>query len=154
MGSRGLKLHKQTFVFILVIIAAIGFIWCIQLLKPPSEDFCTGEGYLPSNSPLESIHAIKVVIEPWLGEHQVYGIFQINSHKSPPGHPVILTVVGAGKYCETTNPISQHFQGIDAAPGYYLTKHYVRTRSVLWSGIHGLLNQLRQPQNWTLTYPT
>ncbi len=147
-----MKLYKRTFTLILLFITIVGLVWSTYLLKPPSEDFCTGEGYLPPDHPTKSVYAIKVVVEPWLGEHHVYGIFQVNSQKTPPGHPVILTVVGGGRYCETTNPIGQYFQGIEASPGYYLTKHYVRTRTALWSSIHGSFYQLQQPHNWTLTY--
>lgn len=48
--------------------------------------------------------------------------------------------------------ISQHLEGIEAAPGYYLTKHYIRTRTALWLTTQELLNQLKQPRNWMLTY--
>lgn len=149
-------MHKRIFTFVLVFITTVGvgLVWSSHLLKPPSTDFCTGEGYLPSDGNINSVHAIKVVVEPWLGEHHVYGIFQVDSHKCPPGHPVILTVVGGGKYCEATNPIGQSFQDIEASAGHYLSKHFVRTRTALWSSLHGSFYQLQQPQNWKLTYET
>jgi hypothetical protein len=83
----------------------------------------------------------------------VYGIFQLEREKCPPNQPVVLTVLAAGKYCETADTDQvQTFEGIEAPPGYYLSKHYIRTRTALWLSIQGLLDQLKQPRNWTLTY--
>jgi hypothetical protein len=144
--------HKHIFTWIL--LTSVGVVLCADLLQPPSEDWCTGLGYLPDNRPTSSVHAIKVVSEPLTGRHQVYGIFQVPISECPPGQPVILRVRGAGTYCENagTEGVLKHLEGIKAPPGYYLTKHYIRTRTALWLSIQGFLDRLRQPQNWTLTY--
>ncbi|WP_333481056.1 hypothetical protein [Allocoleopsis sp.] len=131
---------------------SVGLASITHLLEPPLEDWCSGVGYLPANHATTSVHAVKVIVEPFLGRHQVYAIFQLDREKSPPGKPVILTVVGAGKYCESTNPIGQQFEGIEAAPGYYLSQHYIRTRTAIWLSLQGMFKQLKQPQSWTLTY--
>lgn len=145
---------KRKHIFTWVLLTTMGIVLGAYLLEPPSEDWCTGVGYLPDNRPTNSVHAIKVVVEPILGRHQVYAIFQVSISECPPGCPVILTVSGAGTYCENagTDGLLQHFEGVEAPAGYYLTRHYIRTRTALWLSIQGLLNQLRQPQNWTLTY--
>lgn len=142
--------RKLIFVWVLLITA--GLVYSIHLLEPPVEDFCSGLGYLPSNRATTSVHAINVVVEPLLGRHQAYAIFQLRSEKCPPGKRVVLTVVGAGKYCETVNPIGQGFEGIEAASGYYLSRHYIRTRTALWLTVRGLSAQLKQLQSWMLTY--
>jgi len=145
-------LRKRKLIFLGLLLMAVGLVSIAHLFKPPLEDGCTGVGYLSSNRAITNVHAVKVVVEPLLGRHQVYGIFQLDREKCPPGQPVILTVVGAGKYCEATNPVGQQFEGIEAAPGYYLSQHYIRTRTAVWLSIQGMLEQLKQPQNWTLTY--
>ncbi len=124
------------------------------LLVPPFEDWCTGVGYLPSNRATTSVYATKTIVSPFSGQHQVYAIFQLDREKCPPGQRVILSVVGAGKYCETAGSgwLLQHLDGVEAEPGYYLSRHYIRTRTALWLSIRGLLNRLKQPQSWTLTY--
>jgi hypothetical protein len=144
-------LWKRKLIFILILVTTVGLVLCVHLLKPPLDDHCSGVGYLSSNR-TTTVHAIKVVVEPFLGQHQVYGIFQLSLEDCPPGQPVILTVVGAGKYCEIVNNLGQHFEGIEVGSKYYLTKHYIRTRTAISLSIKGLLSELKQPRNWTMTY--
>ena len=133
---------------------AVGLVSIVHLLEPPIEDWCTGVGYLPANRPTTNVHAVKVVVEPFLGRHQVYAIFQLDREKSPPGKPVILKVADAGTYCEAAGSggLLQQLDGVEANPGYYLSQHYIRTRTAIWLSLQGLFKQLKQPQNWTLTY--
>ena len=145
-------MRNRKLIFTWVLVVTVGLIYSVHLLEPPRQDWCTGLEYLPSNRPTTSVHPIKVVVEPWLGRHQIYGIFQIESKRCYFGKPAVLTVVGAGKYCEGVYIFGQHLEGIEAPPGYYLTKHYIRTRTALRLTTQGLLNQLKQPRNWTLTY--
>ncbi len=144
---------KRKLIFIWILITTVGLVLCVHLLKPPLDEQCSGLGYLPNNR-TTTVDAIKVVVEPLLGQHQVYGIFQLSIEDCPPGQPVILTVSKAGNYCEYAGSggLLQHFEGVEAAPGYYLSRHYIRTRTAIWLSIKGLLTQLRQPRNWTLTY--
>ena len=143
---------QRKHIFIKLFAIAAGLVCIAYLVAPPSEDWCTGVGYLPANRATISVHPLKVIVEPFLGRHQVFAIFQMEREKCPPGEPVILTVVGAGKYCEATDSIGQHFEGLEASSGYYLSKHYIRTRTALWLTIQGVLDPLKQPQNWTITY--
>jgi hypothetical protein len=76
-------------------------------------------GYLPSDRPTTNVHALKIVVEPLLGRHQVYGIFRLPIEMCPPGHPLILTVRHAGKYCENagSDGLIQKFAGLEAPLG-------------------------------------
>ncbi len=144
---------KRKLIFTWILLITIGIVLAGYLLAPPLDDWCTGEGYLPSNRPTTSVHALKVVVKPFEGRHEVYAIFQLDREKCPPARPVILTVGGAGKYCETSGVYQmEEFEGIKPPPGYYLSQHFIRTRTALWLTIQGLLDQLKQPYNWTLTY--
>jgi hypothetical protein len=146
-------LWKRKLIFTGILLTTVGIVLFAYLLAPPLDDWCSGVGYLPSNRPSTSVHALKVVVEPLQGRHEVYGIFQLEREKCPPNQPVVLTVLAAGKYCETAGTDQvQNFEGIEVLPGYYLSKHYIRTRTALWLSIQGLLDQLKQPRNWTLTY--
>ena len=144
---------QRKLIFTWVLLTTVGIVLCAYLLVPPLDDWCSGSGYLPSNRATTTVHALKVVVEPLQGQHHVYGIFRLESEKCPPGQPVVFTVVGAGKYCEKTYVERiQDIEGIEVPPGYYLTKHFIRTRTALWLSIEGLSDQLKQPLNWTLTY--
>src|SRR2546425_376559 len=45
------------------------------LLNKPATGDCGGEA--PTNHKVHEIRATKVVVQPWLGEHHVYGIFMV-----------------------------------------------------------------------------
>ena len=143
---------KRKLIFPWVLLTLVGIICSIYLLKPPLDDWCSG--YLSSNPATTSIHPLKVVVEPLLGRHRVYGIFMLSIEKCPPGEPVLLRVSNAGNYCENAGfkGVFQELEGLEAPSGYYLTRNYMRTRTTLWLITQGLLDQLRQPRNWTLTY--
>lgn len=143
---------KRKFIFPILLLTTIAIVSLADYLEPPLDDQCTGVGYLPANLPTQSIPALKVVAEPFFNRHQVYGIFKLPREKNPPGQPVILTVTGAGKYCENTGDLGQNFEDIEVPREYYLSRHYIRTRTSLWLSFNGLLEQLRKPHNWTLTY--
>lgn len=143
---------KRKLMFTILLLTTVGIISLADYLELSLNDQCTGVGYLPANRPIQRISALKVVVEPFLGRHQVYGIFRLPREKTPPGQPVILTVTGAGNYCEATSDLGDNCEGIEVSPEYYLSKHYIRTRTALELSFKGLLEQLRQPLNWTLTY--
>lgn len=143
---------KRKFIWIILLLTTVAIVLLADYLEPPLDEQCTGVGYLPANLPTQSIPALKVVVEPFFSRHQVYGIFKLSREKHPPGQPVILTVTGAGKYCEYTGNLGQNFDDIKVSSDYYLSRHYIRTRTSLWLSFQGLLKQLRQPHNWTLTY--
>ena len=149
-----LNLRKGQLFFTIVLLTMVGITQLVHRLQEPLDGRCTGLGYLASNRPTTTVHALKVVVKPWLGRHQVYGIFPLPFEKCNRSEPVLLLIKGVGTYCQRakyTNP-HQHFEGIDAPPGYALTRYPLRTRTTLLSTTKGLLGQLKQPQNWTVTY--
>jgi hypothetical protein len=149
---------KRARVFILLFLTTVGLILSHHLyihrhlLKLPGSDWCNGVGYLPENRATKTIHASKVVAKPWRGEHHVYGIFQLDQEKVSPGQPVVLRVDGAAKYCTKANSVGQKFHDIEAPEGYYLSQHYIRTRTAMWLSFLGKRGKLKQPHSWTLTY--
>lgn len=143
---------KRLFIIALVLLPLVGIVAMAYFSHQTLDEQCTGVGYLPTNLATTSVHPIKVVVDPFQGQHQVYGIFRLDKAKNPPNQPVILTVTHAGKYCEFTNSIGQDFAEIVVPNQYYLSQHYIRTRTALWLTSQGLLKELKQPDNWTLTY--
>lgn len=144
-------MRKRRLISTLVLISVVGIVAIAYSLQQTLDEQCTGVGYLPA-LPTISIHPLKVVVEPFHGQHQVYGIFRLEKAKIPPNQPVILTVSHVGKYCESTIYVGQNFAEIAVADQYYLSQHYIRTRTALWLTIRSLLEELRQLDSWTLTY--
>lgn len=91
----------------------------------------------------------KIVMKPWNGRHNVYGIFMLpiedNSSKR-----LVISIPGAGNYCGGTHNVGTSFEGIQAKPGYYLLKANFRTRTSTWLIARGFANQLENSLNWKL----
>jgi hypothetical protein len=122
------------------------------LFMPLHDIDCEAEPFMSSSSPKFQVQATKVVVQPWLGEHQVYAIFTVpNQYKQTPFF--ILTVKGAGDFCEKPFGNSQYINGISARPDTHLIKDYIRTRLALKLIFQGLYNQIKDKSSWTLTYP-
>lgn len=144
-------MRKRLFIITLVLLPLVGIV-ASHYLQQIHKEQCTGVGYLPANLATTTLHPLKVMVEPFLGRHQVYAIFKLDKEKNPPNQPVILTATHAAKYCEYVNSIGQNFAEITVPNKYYLSRHFVRTRTALWLTSQGLLKELKQRDNWTLTY--
>lgn len=94
----------------------------------------------------------KLVVQPWQGRHNVYGIFMIpNGYKTD--HLVTLTTPDGQTYCGhmiTTRSAAN--VGIYPKPGYSLMKGYLNTRVAFWLILQGKGSQLKQPSSWKLGY--
>lgn len=148
------NLRKRQLFFTIVLLTIVAITQLADRLQEPFDRRCTRLGYLASNRPTTTVHALKVVVKPWLGRHQVYGIFPLPFEKCNRSEPVLLTIVGAGNYCERAKytEANHRFEGIETPPGHTLTRYYLRTRTTWWLTSEGLLEQLKQPHNWTVTY--
>ncbi len=119
---------------------------------PVNDSECNSEAFLASKTPKFQVQATKVVVQPWLGEHHVYGIFMVpNEYEQTPFF--VLTVKGAGHDCSRPFGHSQYYDGVVAEPGTHLIRDYIRTRIAIKSIFQGLYFHLDDPESWTLTFP-
>jgi hypothetical protein len=91
-----LNLRKGQLFFTIVLLTMVGITQLAHHLQEPLDGRCTGLRYLASNRPTTTVHALKVVVKPWLGRHQVYGIFPLPFEKCNRSEPVLLTIKGVG----------------------------------------------------------
>ena len=115
------------------------------------ESSCDAEAFMASRRPKVEIYPEKVIVEPWQGQHQVYGIFMIPDSVRW-GEPVLLKVKDVGVYCDAAMNNGTQLQGISAKPNHHLMIDYIRTRTGLALIAQGKLNQLQQRSNWSLVY--
>ncbi len=131
------------------------------LLNRPATGDCGGEA--PANHKAHEIRATKVVVQPWLGQHQVYGIFMVpDRYRHNKNYAVTMTVRGfdhqfavverSDKRLEDLNARLQYADHVFAPPGHYLLRMYVPTRVALWFLVNGLFGDLRRPCDWTLVF--
>jgi hypothetical protein len=142
-------------------IAAIGFTigtvtmiaWSIQAPSPSTSDLnsalCPTMTDNLSKSNSLRFHPIKIVAEPWRGEHHVYAIFALplqyqNIYNrsqllvKDTDTPWLITPTDGLKYGEI------------APEDSFLVIGFFPTRLTLWYWLSWRFDDLRQPCNWTL----
>ena len=124
--------------------------WLVN--KPPTAD-CSAEA--PADHKVHEIRAAKIVAQPWLGEHQVYGIFMVPEwYKYNTKYAAGMAVRGLDRRFVVGDRADKQYVVDDvlAGPGHYLLRIYVPTRVALWFLVNGLFGDLRNPCNWTLVF--
>lgn len=135
-----------------VILASLLFVFAAAvswlLSQPSTHDCATDRATDP-----QKIHAAKVVVEPWLGQHHVFGIFMVPLlYRSGRIYSGRITVQS---FTEKFVPDWHQIQSVEdliAEPGYYLVQGYLPTRVALWFILTGQFGELRSPCNWTLEF--
>jgi|CXWL01.1.fsa_nt_gi hypothetical protein len=133
-----------TFVVLLVIVGTLA-----ALLSNPSAHDCATD----RSSDPQKIHAAKVVVEPWLGQHHVFGIFMVPLQYR--GGRVYSGRITVQSFTAEFIPDQHQIQSVEdlvAEPGYYLVQGYLPTRVALWFIITGQFGELRSLCNWTLEF--
>lgn len=131
------------------------------LLNKPATGDCGGEA--PANHNVHEIRATKVVVQPWLGKHHVYGIFTVpDRYKHNKNYAVTMAVRGFDRRFAVDEwsdkrlaDLAARLQDVDhviAPSGYYLLRMYVPTRVALWFLVNGLFGDLRRQCDWTLVF--
>ena len=131
------------------LILAGTVVWLLN--KPPTAD-CAPEA--PANHEVHTIRATKVVVQPWLGPHHVYGIFMVpNGYKHNKKYAATMTVRAFDRsFVVGERSGTQYVDGVVAEPGNYLLSRYIPTRVALWFLVNGLFGDLRRPCNWALVF--
>jgi hypothetical protein len=92
----------------------------------------------------------KVVVRPWLGRHEVYGIFMIPTrYRSGKTYSGTLSVNGYTTEFPPDTRMIQQISGVHLEPGYYLVRAYVPTHIALSFLLKGQFGDLRASCNWT-----
>ncbi|GAB1541421.1 hypothetical protein NUACC21_40920 [Scytonema sp. NUACC21] len=142
--------RKYKFVF--TFLLGLSVLTIVYLSLPLNNSNCNIEAIFTSKTAKYQVYATKVVIQPWLGEHHVYGIFMVpDKYEQTPFF--VFTVKGAGSYCQKPFGTLQQIDGISAKPGMHLIRDYLKTRTALRLILQGSYNQLNNKYNWMLTYP-
>ncbi|MBD2594916.1 hypothetical protein H6G74_11320 [Nostoc spongiaeforme FACHB-130] len=140
---------RRPIIYILILLVSI---LIVTLFWPVHNSQCNSEAFLKSNKQKLQITASQVVVQPWRGEHHVYGIFMVpDEYKQAPFF--VLSVQGVGNYCSKPFGYSQNYDDVFAQPGTHLIRYYLRTRLALRLIVQGLYLQLNDQQNWVLIYP-
>ncbi|MFN6567818.1 hypothetical protein [Dendronalium sp. ChiSLP03b] len=146
-------MRKQVFylLFVLSLVGVLGFSYISDIVERSPTVSCRRWGFISSKEGKYYSYPEKIVVEPWRGRHQVYGIFMIpDGYRSD--HFVTLKIPGERTYCGLLLSVSSFNEGIHAKPGYYLLRGYFNTRVAIELILKGKGDQLEQPSNWRLGY--
>lgn len=152
MGSKSLK-SRFIILFILTLASILGIFYILDIVKPSPLRDCTAKwGFINTPNNKYYTSAETIVVEPWRGQHNVYGVFMIpNGYQSE--FLFKFTLPEGKTYCGVMHRTHQAVvAGVVVKPGYYLLKGYLNTRIALNLIIKGQYNQLKQSQNWELGY--
>jgi hypothetical protein len=112
---------------------------------------CQDVRFYPQESQKYYIHPEKLVIRPWRGRHNVYAIFAI-----PPGYRTddafTLSIPGTRTYCGNFRNRGIIVSADDQSNYYILIQGFLNTRIALKLIAQGKLDELRDPEYWSLGY--
>lgn len=138
--------------FALSLLSILGFSYVSDLSERSPIISCRQWGFYSSKGEKYYAHPEKIVVKPWDGPHNVYGIFMI-----PAGYRndffFTVTIDKTEVHCGVINEAHRKFAGgVNAKPGYYQIKGLLNTRVALRLILKGKEEQLKQPQNWRVGY--
>jgi hypothetical protein len=97
-------------------------------------------------------HPIKIVAEPWRGEHNVYAVFALPLAYRNIYHQSNLMIKGSDTVWNVTLTDGRKY-GVSTVPeGKFLVIGFFRTRLALLYLISGKFSYLKDPCNWTLYF--
>lgn len=119
-----------------------------ELLNPQCKDMT----FVQARDRVTSISPVFIVVKPWLGRHQVYGLFELPNNNRI-SYPVLLTVKGAGTYRKEAAMVKVNSDSeYPVQSGHYVLKVHLKTRVALFMMLRGLYLKLKDPMNWTLSF--
>ncbi len=137
--------------FALSLLSILGFSYVSELSERVPITTCRQWGFYSSKGEKYYTHPEKIVVKPWDGQHNVYGIFMIPDRYR---NDILFTVTidKTEVHCGVFQSPVTTDEGINAKPGYYVIKGFLNTRVALGVILEGKGHQLKQSQNWRVGY--
>ena len=133
---------------LLILGAAIVMAWLVN--RSPMT-VCGIE--VPESSGEHKFRAVQVVVRPWQGQHNVYGIFMIpERYKHDRLYATTLKIQGFTASLFAGSAEGEDRDNIVVEQGHYLKRAYVPTRTALWFLLTGRFGDLRAPCHWWLVF--
>ncbi len=148
-----MPVQKRNLIYLLLTLLFVGIVGFSYVSQRSPIISCQQSEFIStSTSNKFYIHPEKIVVEPWRGRHHVYAIFMIPSEHIN-DHFLKVTIEGMDSICGVMTYLGQNStDGINAKPGYYLSKGWLQTRMALWLMFQGKYKQLKHSGNWILGY--
>lgn len=139
--KRALWIVTASVVCLLVILAGLA-----NLLSRVS---CAAEP--PVISRHYQARAIRVMVEPWQGQHHVYGVFSVPlQYRQHRLYTAKLRLEGFNEEFPEISPEAGRIYDILAEPGHYIMRVNFSTRTALWYILLGRFRDLAASCHWWL----
>ncbi|MDZ8050394.1 MAG: hypothetical protein RMX68_009745 [Aulosira sp. ZfuVER01] len=144
-------MRKSQLIYTLLALSLVSILGFSYFNKRSQITACKPSQFIAAQGK-QYLYPKKIVIQPWRGQHHVYGVFSV-AKEYKTDNLVQVTLPDRITECGIVDPIDNSYSsGAYAQPGHYLVKGYLNTRIALWLIVLGKGNQLAQPNNWTLGY--
>ena len=95
--------------------------------------------------------ATQTVVEPWQGQHHVYGMFIVpDQYGRDRLYRAKLVIQGFSQEFAEVSPEGGDNDNGRAEPGHYIKRVYLPTRTALWFLLTGRFGDLNMPCHWWL----
>ena len=97
------------------------------------------------------LRATQTVVQPWWGQHHVYGMFSVpDKYRYDRLYTARLIIQGFTEEFPESSPEGGVIDSGQAEAGHYLKRVYLPTRTALWFLLTGRFGDLKTPCHWWL----
>ncbi len=144
---------KRTWIFALIVTLATAALivpLSARFFRRPSTLSKCPESAIDASNSTEKIRASKIIVEPWEGRHNVYGIFVLPAGYESKDY-FAVNLDGSTTYCGGVTMLNYSVHGVNIKPGERIAIGHLKTRTALWLLTKGKQEELTQPNNWLLS---
>jgi hypothetical protein len=139
---------KPRWLIVLSILLALLSTATVLLNMPPLTD-CRSES--PVADGQYWFRATQTVVQPWQGQHHVYGTFSVPDHYGRDRlYRAKLVIQGFSQEFAEVSPEGGDNDNGRADPEHYIKRVYLPTRTALWFLVTGRFGDLKMPCHWWL----
>jgi len=157
MKSRNKNIREQNLQVTIWIISSILLLFVLWIstgfvFTDISSIPCIDAKEIAVDTRIYKTNPARVVVEPWLGAHNVYALFVLPNKyfKSFSEYETLVTVRGSDEPLQVRVADLSLFKKIEIPKDHFVVIAYFWTRQSVWMMLQGKYSELQYPCSWTL----
>ncbi|MFM7405728.1 MAG: hypothetical protein ACKO3K_03410 [Cuspidothrix sp.] len=142
-------MRKSQIFYILFSFTLVAIIFLSYFFKQLPTVPCENWGFASIKTTKYYIHPDKIIVKPWLGQHNIYAIFTV-SQGNLYDNFITVNLGNNHIFCGNISRLPYSQDGVIAKPGYDLAKGYLHTRTAIKFILAGKINEIKKASNWQL----
>jgi len=139
--------RRMAWICLIFVVVMVPALWWLAH-RPPTTS-CDDRSWVNSSDTV--VYSSQVVIKPWYGRHNVYGIFVIPPEYRDKAYSGSMIVRGVEEHEDlSARPTKEHGVIIAGVPDRYVRHAHLRSRIAWWFLLTGHFGDLRATCNWAL----